>query len=109
MYGRHVHQITSRQRDMAGNTRALLRDRLLGDLYQDFLAFLEQVADGRHRGTIAAVARTIALLPGRLGRFARNGGCFGARHAIVAFTAARPAAGTTIAVAPAARRICSNT
>ena len=47
IHGRHVHQKTSRQGDMAGDARALLADRLFGDLYQDFLAFLQQVGDQR--------------------------------------------------------------
>src|SRR6185312_5210490 len=44
--GRHVHQKTAGKRDMTGNARTLLRDRFLGNLDQDFLAFLQQVSDG---------------------------------------------------------------
>src|SRR5689334_14379237 len=44
----HINQIASRQRDVAGNARAFLRNRLFGNLDQNFLAFFEQVADGRH-------------------------------------------------------------
>ena len=63
----HEDQEASRQGDMRSNARALFGDGLLGDLNQNLLAGLEQVADdgqvrGLHRmarGTAAA----IALLP----------------------------------------------
>src|SRR5215831_4305483 len=48
MHRGHVNQIASGQRDVTGNARTLLGDRLLGNLHQDFLAFFEQIADGRH-------------------------------------------------------------
>ena len=48
IHRRHVDQEAARQRDVAGDARAFLADRLLGNLDQDFLAFLQQVADGRH-------------------------------------------------------------
>src|SRR6185295_17819608 len=38
---RHIHQIASRQRDVAGDPGALLAQRFLGDLNQDFLSGLE--------------------------------------------------------------------
>src|SRR2546422_1927677 len=44
----HVHQEAARQRDVAGNARALLANGLFGDLHQDLLAFLEQVGDERN-------------------------------------------------------------
>src|SRR6202050_4858951 len=44
---RHVHQDASCQRDLAGNARAFLADGLLGNLYQDFLTFLQQVGNLR--------------------------------------------------------------
>ena len=47
VHGRHVDQKPPRQRDVAGNARALLADRLLGNLHQNFLAFLQQIADLR--------------------------------------------------------------
>src|SRR5882724_1019740 len=43
---RHVDQKSPRQRDMRRNTRALLCDRLLGDLDQYFLSFAQQIGDG---------------------------------------------------------------
>ena len=42
---RHVNQETPRQRDVAGDARALLAQRLLGDLDDDFLALLQHVRD----------------------------------------------------------------
>ncbi len=44
---RHVDQEAARQRDVAGDARALLADGLLGNLDQDFLAFLQQIGDQR--------------------------------------------------------------
>ena len=41
--GRHVDHIAAGQGDVRGDARALLAERLLGDLDDDFLAFLEQV------------------------------------------------------------------
>ena len=43
----HEHQEPAGQRDVAGDARALLGDRLLGDLHQDLLARLQQVGDDR--------------------------------------------------------------
>src|SRR5580692_7126362 len=48
VHRRHVHQKPSRQCDVAGDACALLADRFLGNLHQDFLAFLQQVADLRN-------------------------------------------------------------
>ena len=61
---RHEDQKASGQRDVAGDARALLGDRLLGDLNQDFLAWLQQVTDDRQIGGLHGAARrpaTIAL------------------------------------------------
>ncbi len=44
--GRHEDEEAAGERDVAGDARALLGDGLLGDLHEDFLARLEQVADG---------------------------------------------------------------
>ena len=44
---RHEHQEAPRQRDVAGDARALLGDRLLGNLHQDLLAGLQQIGDDR--------------------------------------------------------------
>ncbi len=46
---RHVDHVAARQRDMGSDARALLAQRLLGDLDDDLLAFLEQLGDGRQR------------------------------------------------------------
>src|SRR3984885_4424568 len=61
----HVDQETTRQRDVAGNARAFLADRFFRDLHQNFLAFLEQVADQRNRGIFAAT-ETAAASPAAL-------------------------------------------
>ena len=45
--GRHVDQEAAGQRDVRGDARALLAQRLLGDLNDDLLAFLQQIGDGR--------------------------------------------------------------
>src|SRR6185503_10604083 len=42
---RHEHQEAPRHGDVGGETRALGAERLLDDLDQDFLPFLEQVLD----------------------------------------------------------------
>src|ERR1019366_5270642 len=68
--GRHEDQKASWQRDVARDAGTLLRDGLFGDLHQDFLAWLEQVADDRQvRGLHGAARRpsaTVALaLAGR--------------------------------------------
>src|SRR5262249_20423802 len=49
---RHVHQEAARQRDVRRDARALLTERLLGDLNDDLLTFLQQVGD---RGSSAAL------------------------------------------------------
>ena len=46
--GRHVNQEAARQGDVRSDARAFFRDWLFGNLDQNFLAFLQQVADGRH-------------------------------------------------------------
>ena len=43
--GRHVHQKTSRERDVAGYAGTLLADGFLGNLHQDLLSFLEQIGN----------------------------------------------------------------
>ena len=58
---RHVDHVAAGQRDVRGDARALLAQRLLGDLNDDLLAFFEQVAD---RGLALAVASSA--------RWARN-------------------------------------
>src|SRR5262249_61683799 len=58
VHGRHVDQITSGQRDVAGNTRSLFAHGLFGDLHQNFLTFLQQLGNLWH-GT-ARTARAAA-------------------------------------------------
>jgi hypothetical protein len=43
VHRRHVHKEPTRQRNVAGDASAFLANWLLGDLYQDFLPFLQQV------------------------------------------------------------------
>ena len=68
---RHVDHVASRQRDVRGDARALLAQRLLGDLNDDLLAFLQQIGDGRHplRGPCNhLLLRTSVLWPDGFGR-----------------------------------------
>src|SRR5579864_2090375 len=60
IHRRHVDQEAPRQRDVAGDARAFLADGFLGDLHQDLLAFLEQVADERDRRILAATETATA-------------------------------------------------
>ena len=64
---RHEDQEAAGQRDVAGDARALLGDGLLGDLNQDLLAGLQQVADDGQVGGLHGAARgsaaAVALLP----------------------------------------------
>src|SRR5271165_406353 len=57
--GRHVHQEPSGKRDVTGDARALLGDRLLSDLDQDLLPFFQQVGDQRH-GAVRINADVVA-------------------------------------------------
>ena len=43
---RHVHNVAAWQRDVRCDARALLSQRLLGDLNDDFLALLQQIRNG---------------------------------------------------------------
>ena len=47
--GRHVNQITARERDVRSNARALLGNRLFGNLHQNLLAFAQEIGDCRLR------------------------------------------------------------
>ena len=55
--GGHEDQEAAGQRDVGGDARALLGDGLLGDLDQDLLAGLEQVADDGQVGGLRGAAR----------------------------------------------------
>ncbi len=63
---RHVHQEAAGQRDVRSDARALLPERLLGNLDDDLLPFLQQVADGCLRSAVFFRAGFGA--PGGLGR-----------------------------------------
>ena len=54
IHGRHVNQETSGQGDVAGDARALLADRFLGNLNQNLLAFFQQIADQGNRCRLTA-------------------------------------------------------
>src|ERR1700687_839219 len=54
VHRRHVDQEPPGQRDVAGDARTFLANGLLGDLHQNFLAFLKQVADQRDRRILTA-------------------------------------------------------
>src|ERR1019366_8456792 len=68
IHRRHEHEVPAGQRDVAGDARALGADRILHDLDQALVAFLEQVLDLRALGvavtasavTAAAVAAAVA-------------------------------------------------
>ena len=64
IHRRHVDEEASRQRDVAGDARALLADRLFGDLHQNFLTFLQQVGDqGQVLGLGAAETAAASSTP----------------------------------------------
>src|SRR5437868_7202866 len=65
VHRRHINQKASRQRDMAGDARSLLADGFLGDLHQDFLSFLQQLGNLRHRPSLwtASTEATPAAMP----------------------------------------------
>ena len=65
---RHVHHVAPRQRDVRSDARALLPQRLLGDLDDDLLAFLEQIGDGRLLLPRRETGRATVALRGRRGR-----------------------------------------
>src|SRR5437879_10522691 len=57
VHGRHEDQETAGQGDVASDACAFFPDRLLGDLYQDFLALFEKIGDqGKVLGFVAAEA-----------------------------------------------------
>ena len=68
--GRHEHQEAARHGDVRRDARAFLSERLLDDLDQDFLAFLQQVFDlalgpASSRMAVAAVRRRVSASDGR--------------------------------------------
>ncbi len=67
---RHENQKAPRQRDVAGDARALLGDGLLGNLHQDLLPRLQQIGNDRQvRGLRrtprrpTAISRTLSARP----------------------------------------------
>ena len=61
VHRRHEDQEAAGQSDVRGDARALLRDGLLGDLNENLLAGLEQIADGRKVGGLHGGAATTAV------------------------------------------------
>ena len=59
----HVHQEAAGQRDVAGDARALLAQRFLGDLHDDFLARLQHFGNQLRTALrrVPAVAVTLAV------------------------------------------------
>src|SRR5262249_54730476 len=56
----HVYQEAAGKRDVAGNARALLAERLLGDLHHNFLAGLQHFAD--ELGTARAMVMPVMTM-----------------------------------------------
>src|SRR5688572_20596548 len=52
---RHINQVSARNCDMRCDPGALFSDRFFCDLYQDLLAFAEQVRDGGLGRTVPAI------------------------------------------------------
>ena len=65
---RHEDQVAPRQRDVAGGAGPLGADRLLGDLDDNLLPFLQQVFDARAAADPRRVRRLFVLLAVRGGR-----------------------------------------
>ena len=55
---RHVDHVAARQRNVRSDARALLSERLLGDLNDDLLAFLQQLGDGWQGGSFGTALGT---------------------------------------------------
>src|ERR1017187_657500 len=111
IHGRHVDQEAAGQRDVRGDARALGAEWLLGDLNDDFLPFLQQIADGRQGAFLGArfgrgpgggsgpFDRTGLLGPGGIVNWSAcfRSACF---TAVAAVTALAPrAAGTPMLIA----------
>ncbi len=61
VHRRHEDKEAAGQRDVRGDARALLGDRLLGDLNENLLSGLQQLADGREIGGLHRAAATAAV------------------------------------------------
>ena len=81
---RHVDHVAARQRDVRRDARAFLAQRLLGDLNDDFLAFFQQVGDGRLRRSVRT-SDAARLGPATTSRLAGTGTL--RRSGLVAFAA----------------------
>ena len=64
--GGHEDQEAAGERDVRGDARALLGDGLLGDLDEDLLAGLQQVADGGQVGGLHGLTAACRCARGRL-------------------------------------------
>ena len=92
----------------AGDARALLGDGLLGDLHQNLLPGLEQVADGGQVGGLHGVATMAAAVVSEApAAFAGAAGVARTVTAISTVAAATPAIAASIAASWAAFRIAS--
>src|SRR5262249_44644933 len=95
----HVHQEAAGKRDVAGNARALLAERLLGALHDNFLAGLQHFAD--ELGAAGALLMPVMAVPGVRAMAAVSAATIEASTAaaISAATIVTPAAPTAIASA----------
>ncbi len=90
---RHVDHVSAGQRDVRRDARALLAERLLGDLDDDLLAFLQQFGDGRQRRSLRAAEGSLAsglFGPGRTFDGFRGGGSFRRARRLVPILRCRP-------------------
>src|SRR6266852_6196877 len=61
--GRHIHKEAPGQRDVAGDTRAFLAERLLGDLDDNVLAGLQHLRNKLRTARRSGVTAVMALRP----------------------------------------------
>jgi hypothetical protein len=59
VHRRHEDQEAARERDVAGDARTLLGNRLLGNLHQDFLPLLQQLTDDRQVAGLGVLPASI--------------------------------------------------
>ena len=74
---RHVDHVAAGQGDVRGDARALLAERLLGDLNDDLLAFAQQVADRAAAAALARASARWARISSTLDASARSVRCSG--------------------------------
>ena len=63
IHGRHEDQEAARERNVAGDARTLLGNRLLGNLHQDFLPLLQQFTDDRQVAGLGVLPAAIVTAP----------------------------------------------